>query len=726
MIAKAVKGKGFRGALEYDLTKEKGRPIDTNMAGEGPRELAAEFGEIRKLRPNLGKAVLHVSLSALPGEKLTDAQWRDIASAYLVGMGLEKNQYLVTRHTDTEHEHIHILANRIRFDGSVTSDSLDYKRQEVLMRKIELQYGLERVAPSLESVRRAPTKGEIENHIRTGRESTRQRLQQACDVAVVGSPSFTDYVVRLEKQSVEVIAITQLGGEKLSGLMYRLDGVLMKGSDLGKGYSPAGLVKRGVSYGQSRDAEAVSRCSEREAARVAGGESRERAPGRVPERGGIGGGVGAVGAGDGGAGGRDSGDAGRDRSQEPGSGSELRVPGRAGDAGLERGVQGGGHERGQAGPGGGKAGVEALRPDGGSGGDFSSPRERVVALAGTRADSKQLGREGGGRVPQAGRDRSVEALQRQIGALDCGLGLRFELEVRAADGKVARRAWTQAELEKPVTVAWLKRMNAKGHGVFVRPAGDHGLALVDELKAEGVDRMKRSGLAPAVTLETSPGVYQVWVKLAVSALPADTRHMAARSLAKEFGGADCVLAGQAYGRLAGFTNWQHVRDGRPPYVLAHECSGQVAAQGPGLLVAVGQELEQSASQRERARRLETLRTAPAERLWGHGQPDPLQEYQRQARRLLEQYGAGADLSRVDWMIAQDMAKSGRFTVGQIEQGLREGSPNVDSRKAGHVDDYAYRTAAKAWISPEVQAYRVEQATRAQQRLERGRDGPTLG
>jgi hypothetical protein len=34
MIAKAVKGKGFRGALDYDLTKEQGRVIDQNMAGK--------------------------------------------------------------------------------------------------------------------------------------------------------------------------------------------------------------------------------------------------------------------------------------------------------------------------------------------------------------------------------------------------------------------------------------------------------------------------------------------------------------------------------------------------------------------------------------------------------------------------------------------------------------------------------------------------------------------
>ncbi|GGE88693.1 relaxase/mobilization nuclease domain-containing protein [Massilia psychrophila] len=102
MIAKAIKDKGFRGALEYDLSKKQGRVIDTNMEGADPRELAREFGAIRKLRPNLGRAVRHVSLSAAPGEHLSDDQWREIGQCYLHGMGLDANQYLVTRHLDTK------------------------------------------------------------------------------------------------------------------------------------------------------------------------------------------------------------------------------------------------------------------------------------------------------------------------------------------------------------------------------------------------------------------------------------------------------------------------------------------------------------------------------------------------------------------------------------------------------------------------------------------------
>ena len=101
VIAKAVKGRGFRGALAYDLGKDEGRILDTNLSGSNLRELSAEFGAIRKLRPNLERAVLHVSLSAAPGEKLSDAQWSAIARRYLEGNGAERQP--IRRHPPHRH-----------------------------------------------------------------------------------------------------------------------------------------------------------------------------------------------------------------------------------------------------------------------------------------------------------------------------------------------------------------------------------------------------------------------------------------------------------------------------------------------------------------------------------------------------------------------------------------------------------------------------------------------
>ncbi len=70
------------------------------------------------------------------------------------------------------------------------------------------------------------------------------------------------------------------------------------------------------------------------------------------------------------------------------------------------------------------------------------------------------------------------------------------------------------------------------------------------------------------------------------------------------------------------------------------------------------------------------------------------------------------------MIATDMAKSGRFTFADIERGICEASPNLESRKAGHIEEYARRMAEKAWRAPEVQAHRQErQAQRDRARME---------
>ena len=72
------------------------------------------------------------------------------------------------------------------------------------------------------------------------------------------------------------------------------------------------------------------------------------------------------------------------------------------------------------------------------------------------------------------------------------------------------------------------------------------------------------------------------------------------------------------------------------------------------------------------------------------------------------------------MIAIDMATSGRFTQQDIERGIVRGTPNVQSRKAVHVEDYARRTAQKAWTAPDVERQRQERQRHLQQEAKRDR------
>jgi hypothetical protein len=296
---------------------------------------------------------------------------------------------------------------------------------------------------------------------------------------------------------------------------------------------------------------------------------------------------------------------------------------------------------------------------------------------------------------------------------------RFEVGIREAKtGQMMNREWEHAELEQ--SVPWLKRMNAKGNDVYIRPAGEHGLVLVDDLTPAALDRMKREGFPPAATIETSPGNHQAWVKLSDKPISSDARIIAAQGLAKQYGGDMNSADSRHYGRLAGFTNQkpQHTRDGRQPYVLARDCSGEASAAAPAFLESIGQLIDREASRKEREGRMEAIRVVKQ----GHGLHDPVREYQRQAQRLMAKYGDKADLSRMDWMIATDMAKSGNWGLQDIEKGIREASPALESRKAGHIEDYAKRTAEKAWAAPEVQQYRQEQALQAQ-RAGKSQDGP---
>ena len=54
-----------------------------------------------------------------------------------MGFDLDKTQYQVTRHTDSENDHIHILANRVMFDGQVLSDKNDFKLSHEATRAAE-------------------------------------------------------------------------------------------------------------------------------------------------------------------------------------------------------------------------------------------------------------------------------------------------------------------------------------------------------------------------------------------------------------------------------------------------------------------------------------------------------------------------------------------------------------------------------------------------------------
>lgn len=247
MIGKQVKGKDFLGCLAYVLEKPGAQLIGGNVEGTTPQALAIEFEQVRQRSLRVQRPVYHCALSLSPGEHLPDEAWREIADRYLKAMGFQRNQYVLARHNDTEnHEHVHIVANRVQRSGQVVTDSWDFRRSEAVLRRLESEYALVTVTPSWESDRAQPTRREIEKGKTTGKFSVRQQLQHLIDLTLSQDRSIetiTDLSDRLKQMGVSTRLNCLVNGQP-RGISFEFDGIAIAGAKLGRAYSLPRLQQR--------------------------------------------------------------------------------------------------------------------------------------------------------------------------------------------------------------------------------------------------------------------------------------------------------------------------------------------------------------------------------------------------------------------------------------------------------------------------------------------------
>lgn len=264
MIGNISKGRGFRGTLNYLLEKEQGELIGGNMLGQTARELAAEFKLSRELNPTIKQPVYHVSLSLPHHERLDHERWNAIADDYLLEMGFSDNQYVVVRHRDRAHDHIHIVAARGRLDGKCVSDWQDYYRSQKVIRCLEQKYQLEQVTPSWEVEQRGLTKGQFEQRRRESAakidstKSVKQLIQDIADQTFPKCATPEQFIEQMREAGVDVQLRTRRDGS-ISGISYsyELDGITVAtpGTKLGTNYTWNGIVQRIQEQEQQRSPE---------------------------------------------------------------------------------------------------------------------------------------------------------------------------------------------------------------------------------------------------------------------------------------------------------------------------------------------------------------------------------------------------------------------------------------------------------------------------------------
>ena len=266
MKPKINRGGGFRGVLEYVCGKGDSPDIvGGNMSGKTPRQLAAEFGVTRKIRPDIEKPVWHCSLSLPVGENVDPDKWREIAEDMVRGMGMNpaRNLFVAVRHHDTEHDHIHIAASRIGLDGKIWLGKKDVRTAIDVAQDLEKKHGLQQTQGYYLKAEKGLTSGEIQMAGRTGEPPPKKRLQALIKKAAQGNPTAAQFAERLVMRGVEVRPNIAENTGALSGFSFGLDGHSFAGSKLGPNFSwtnkKQGLQKQGVSYEQERDREQLER-----------------------------------------------------------------------------------------------------------------------------------------------------------------------------------------------------------------------------------------------------------------------------------------------------------------------------------------------------------------------------------------------------------------------------------------------------------------------------------
>lgn len=166
MIGKVVTGTSFYHCLKYCMEdkinlseaqklklskkdnvqhKDRAEVIYRNYCCGNVNELTSQFSEVSKLSRRVEKPVLHLTLSLAHGEKLSKNQLIELAQACTEAFKVDQNQYAVILHKDTRAQHIHIVANRVGYDGKVASNSNSYLRMAKLCRELEIKHGLKQV-----------------------------------------------------------------------------------------------------------------------------------------------------------------------------------------------------------------------------------------------------------------------------------------------------------------------------------------------------------------------------------------------------------------------------------------------------------------------------------------------------------------------------------------------------------------------------------------------------
>lgn len=230
MIGKIIKGSGFKGCVSYVLGKDRAQLLAyCGVLGESRESIIQSFATQRLMNPDIKKPVGHISLnySVEDAPKLTDRKMIDLVHEYMKEMGIVNTQYIIVRHHDREHPHVHIVFNRIDNNGKTITDKNDRYRNEQVCKRLKQKHGLY-FAPGKENVNQDRLKEP---------DKTKYEIYMAIKNGLKQSKDWQQFQGYLSKEGIQIRFKYKGQTSEVQGISLTKGEYSFKGSEIDRNFS---------------------------------------------------------------------------------------------------------------------------------------------------------------------------------------------------------------------------------------------------------------------------------------------------------------------------------------------------------------------------------------------------------------------------------------------------------------------------------------------------------
>lgn len=234
-------------SVPLSARKRDAREVDWN-------DVIRELQSAHLTNPNTKLPFRHFVVSLAENEHLSRPQWQKVATKLMTHLGYKNARYIVFKHSDTDNEHIHIIASTTDiFTGKIISHWRSHLKAQSVMRQLEGELRLQKV---ISSVKHHST---YDTNIKGKREHTIKRMMQRKIEQAINrlppSASLHQFEIALLNEGIEIKLKQNNIGTRYQGLVYQFHDYRFSASSLRSGnkYTLGKLISNGILHKEALD-----------------------------------------------------------------------------------------------------------------------------------------------------------------------------------------------------------------------------------------------------------------------------------------------------------------------------------------------------------------------------------------------------------------------------------------------------------------------------------------